>query len=106
MPPPSACPKGKVIAQGKREENYARYTAGRTAKAMGAEKGKSFRPPAPDVPASAFGVGTYDAVRAERVEAKGKTKKGQSKKGKGTRSEGAQDSKGWWNRSWWEHEQR
>ena len=106
MPPPSACPKGKVIAQGKNEENYARYIAGRAAKAKSAEKGESSHPPAPDVPASAFGVGTYDAVRAERVEAKGKTKKGQSKKGKGTRSESAQDSNGWWNRSWWEHGQR
>jgi len=106
MPPPSACPKGKVIAQGKREGNYARYTAGRTAKAMSAEKGKSSRPPAPEVPESAYGIGTYDTVRTERAEAKGKTKKGKSKKGKGTRSESAQDPKGWWNRSWWEHEQR
>ena len=57
MPPPSACPKGKVIAQGKREGNYARYTAGRTAKAMSAEKGKSSRPPAPEVPESAYGIG-------------------------------------------------
>ena len=134
MPPPSACPKGKVIAQGKRElppsyteaqiryseehggglgssgtaarGNYARYTAGRTAKAVSEEKGKSSRPPAPEVPESAYGIGTYDTVRTERAEAKGKTKKGKSKKGKGTRSESAQDSKGWWNRSWWEHEQR
>ena len=103
MPPPSVCPKGKVIAQGRTDGSYARYIAGRTAKAKGAEKGKSSRPPVPDVPASAYGSGTYDAARAERVEAKGKTKKGQSKKGKDTRSERAQDSQGWWNRSWWEH---
>ncbi len=92
MPPPSACPKGKVIAQGVNEGNYARYTAWRAAKAKGAEKGKSSRPPVPDVPASAYGSGTHDAVRAERVEARGKTKKGQSKKGKDTRSVRAQDS--------------
>ena len=105
MPPPSACPKGKVVAQGRAAGSYARYHAGRSAKAKGAEKGKSSRPPAPEVPASAYGSGTYDAARAERVEveAKGKTKKGQSKKGKDTRSERAQDSQGWWNRSWWEH---
>ena len=95
MPPPSACPKGKVVAQGRAAWSYARYHAGRSAKAKGAEKGKSSRPPAPEVPASAYGSGTYDAARAERVEAKGKTKKGQSKKGKDTRSERAQDSQGW-----------
>ncbi len=73
---------------------------------MSAEKGKSSRSPAPEVPESAYGIGTYDTVRAERADAKGKSKKGKSKKGKGTRSESVQNSKGYWNRSWWEHEQR
>ena len=84
--------------------SHVRYHAGRSAKAKGVEKGKSSHPPVPDVPASAYGSGTYDAARAEQaeVDAKGKTKKGQSKKGKDTRSNRVQG--GWWNRDLWEYE--
>ena len=104
MPPPSGRPKGKVIAQAKRDENYARYTAGRAAKAKSEDKGKPSGFPAPEVPDSAYGIGTYDAVRAER--AKGKQPKGKSKKGAGKGGPSWPNSKGYWNRSWWEHEQR
>ena len=125
MPPPSSCPKGKVVADAVRNESYARYRANRVAKEKGDNKGKAAdhvkgkvgkgKPanfPRPEVPDASFGIGTYDAARADQ--AKGKSKKGKSKKDKGKmhdptplvgRTVGEQDSDGHWGQSWWDRGQ-
>ena len=64
-------------------------------------------PEVPDVPASAFGSGTYDAYHAERRAAKGKSKcksKSKSKKGKDSDLNRGRNQTNWWNRDLWSYD--
>ncbi len=89
---------------------YVRYQPRRSEDAA-PEPNPSEAPEVPDVPAAAYGIGTYDAYQAGRrdavAEAKGKCKgksKGKSKKGKDSESSHSRNQTGWWNRDLWKYE--
>ncbi len=85
---------------------FARY---RPEHAAAAAEGEEAPEVPEDVPASAFGNGTYDAYHAERRAAKGKSKgksKNKSKKGKGKDSDlnKGRNQTNWWNRDLWSYD--